>query len=685
MAMNYVEIGSVYSSGNVFEVNFTGNAAQQTGNVMGAISNYTYTANGTTSAPQTITLNSTHAWTIKGTAGSDVVYGGSGNDLIKGLGGNDTVYGGLGNDTLQTFDVVAGNVSFADYTYGQDVISANAAVADLSFYNGVVSAGANVVEIGKTDNYSKVTIIDKTATKTNVWFGSDAAALMDGTAETANILFRADNSSVGDTVYGGAGKDTIFAGTNDVVWGGAGNDSIKVATSAENVVVGLNSASGKDSVDGFAAGFEASDSVVYLFDSSIANATVTRDGSASNGNTYVSIGSSKMLLENVKASNDVQLLVKDSTGTTSKVAVAAADGKIATSAADYYIGASAANAATLDLVDGTEAVVIDLGNTGLYGDTRKYTNVKKVKGTAFEDTIIGAAGVANTLDGGAGNDSLWGGGAGNDTLTDVSGDNTYFFSAGDGNDSVTNFSATDTVRFYTNAAVTAVTANTTNVVLSIGSDSLTLKTAAAPTTAGAAVNVQVGSASAEKALIGLTDTANTLAYADDVKYYYGGTKTDTLTVASGAKVWLDGSKGVSYTSIEKLTATAGDVELAGDAKSNVITGGSGNSSLWGGSGDVADTLVGGTGADAFYYGLGEGKDTIAVGTQAADKVMLYNVAESDITSAAIASGNLTIGLKDGGSLTVKGFGDGTTGVNTFVLADNSSWSYSATTKKWSKA
>ena len=174
MAMNYVEIGSVYSSGNVFGVNFTGNAAEQTGNVMGAISNYTYTANGTTSTPQTITLNSTHAWTIKGTAGSDVVYGGSGNDLIEGLGvelgGKDTVYGGLGNDTLRTFDV-AGNVSFADYTYGQDVISANSAGTDLNFYNGAVLTygSANVVEIGKTDNYSKVSVITNDATaKTNV-------------------------------------------------------------------------------------------------------------------------------------------------------------------------------------------------------------------------------------------------------------------------------------------------------------------------------------------------------------------------------------------------------------------------------------------------------------------------------------------------------------------------------------
>jgi len=703
MAYNYVTLGSVYSPGNVFDDNVGTASAETAGNVVGNIvtPGYAYVGNSAKSTGgQQITVNSTHAWNVTGTAANDVIYGGSGADFLSGGGATvaDTIYGGAGKDTIRVADV-AGNVVVGDYVYGEDIISANAVdLAAVTFgNNGTLTANSAVVTIGTSANYSKVTI-SAGADKANVWFGSTTAATMDATAETSNITFTGDNNVVSDSIYGGAGKDTIYAGVNDVVWGGTGSDSI-VATGMANVVVGLNTATGTDTVTGFQAGTNASNSVVYLFDSSISNATISAEAIA-NGNVFVSTGSGKLQLTgigNASATGETDVLVKDTTGTTSKVAVVAKDGLFTSADANYYVGASVANAATLSFGSVTTAQVIDLGNTGLYGDTRKYSNVTKVTGTNYEDTLVGAAATADSLDGGAGNDSLWGGtGIKADNLTGGTGDDVFFFGANNGNDIVTDYNTNaptteaDVIRLYDGSAVTGVTADASNVYISIGTSKLDLKTNTITSTAAATVNVQSGTGTTVKASVGLTGTANTLTYAADTTYYYGGNQTDTVT-ASGTdnfNIWLDGSKGATYSSIENITGgtATGDLQLAGDSKSNVITGGAGNSSLWGGAGAVADTLISGAGVDTFYYGKGEGNDVIAVGSQATDKVMLYNVATSDITSAAIASGNLTIALKDGGSLTVKGFGDGSGAVNSFTLgADNTTWSYSSTTKTWAKA
>lgn len=91
---------------------------------------------------------------------------------------------------------------------------------------------------------------------------------------------------------------------------------------------------------------------------------------------------------------------------------------------------------------------------------------------------------------------------------------------------------------------------------------------------------------------------------------------------------------------------------ANDAE-NIITAGSGNSSLWGGNGNISDTMNGGTGADIFFYGYGNGNDVIGNAT-ANDSVNLFNVTMDQISSAEITDSGVNLTFSDGGSLTVDG-------------------------------
>lgn len=704
---NYVQIGAKYTTTSVWDVNSSSTLVADAVGKVPASSSYTYVATGSTA--QNIQVNSAHAWNVTGTTESDVIYGNSGNDTLIGggaaTGAGDTLYGGDGNDTFVVHG--AGNVVLADYTYGQDTIVLDeTSAADLAgyAYGGSTAASAGVIKatdtsnvtIGVTDNYSKVTV--KAATggaKLNVWFGSSAEALMDGSAQTSALYMIGDqNGTVGDTMYGGSGNDTIMAGTNDVVWGGAGNDQITIKASAQNVVVGLNAASGRDTVT---ANFAGQTGVVYLFDNALADATFTNNGS---GNVVASVGSANLTLK-VASANEYTFKVKDNTGTTSDVDVVANSTTAATNyKADTIVVTKGTNAGKVNFTGADTEQVIDLANGayGAYGDTRKYVNVVNADGaTNYANMLIGSSD-KNVLNAGNMGDSLWGG---DDTVADTlkggNGNDTFFYGVGEGNDYIQSYryatNNTDTIKLFNANGFDAVTTDTAaggNVVLTVGTGKLTVD--ATFTNNYATVKAATADGKTYVADVAAAGTATTFAYNDDVNIYYGSNKVDTLAFATGDadnhKVYLDGRTGTVYNSVEVIDGTnaTGDLELAGNSSSNTIKGGAGNSTLWGGAGDVSDTLVGGTGNATYWYELGNGKDTIAVGSKTDDKVMLNNISAGDITSNAITAGNLVISFKDGGSLTVKGFGDGSSAVNTFTLGgDNSTWSYDKDKKEFVKA
>ena len=90
--------------------------------------------------------------------------------------------------------------------------------------------------------------------------------------------------------------------------------------------------------------------------------------------------------------------------------------------------------------------------------------------------------------------------------------------------------------------------------------------------------------------------------------------------------------------------------MAGNDADNIISAGSGNSSLWGGNGGD-DILTGGAGKDSFFYTNGNGSDTID-GTTEGDVVYLSEITLDQIASTGVENNVATINFKDGGKLTI---------------------------------
>ncbi|ROU00254.1 Hint domain-containing protein [Histidinibacterium lentulum] len=137
---------------------------------------------------------------IFGGAGSDSLYGGTGNDLLDGGAGDDTLSGDEGDDTL----------------YGGP--------GDDSLFGGAGNdtilggAGNDFVEGGDGDDFINTRTTPGTGLP-DEGYGTPGDPL----------YYPADPNPFNDmdTVFGGAGNDTILTGDdNDIVFGGDGNDSI---------------------------------------------------------------------------------------------------------------------------------------------------------------------------------------------------------------------------------------------------------------------------------------------------------------------------------------------------------------------------------------------------------------------------------------------------------------------------
>ena len=128
---------------------------------------------------------------------------------------------------------------------------------------------------------------------------------------------------------------------------------------------------------------------------------------------------------------------------------------------------------------------------------------------------------------------------------------------------------------------------------------------------------------------------------------------------------LDGSN------YDKFEVIGGGNELT-----NIITAGSGGSSLWGGTGG-ADTLTGGNGQDIFFFGKNDGADIIN-NAASSDVVNLYDVSLSDIVAANISGNAVSATFNTGATLQINSAENLS---STFRLAD-SSWKYNHRSNQW---
>ena len=643
------------------------------------------------------------------------VYGGAGKDSVTVLSGGDTsvidlgadndfislsgsftdvtVVGGEGKDSFNVGS--ATGVYISDYDVNEDVIiSAGTGAPSLSA-DGVISFGTATVSVNKINGYYAANVDGK-----KTFWGSEDGGLVDASSETKSVVLDGRvNGDVVDTLLGGKKDDTLYAGEGDYVYGAEGKDSI-VLNSASNTtreLVGLSADGGKDTVENFKQASNTVDAedadVVYLFQNNISDMSIATVTSG----TEVKVGKASLTLNGVTATSDAKINVMDSSQTVSEVDFVVGTANVSDELSNVYYAGS--KTASLNFGNNDNALVVDLDSrnwTDALTNTNKATYVGKfatVTGGKDNTVLMGAADVKETLVAGSGDTTLWGGGSKADQLTHSTGSNTvmFYFDAGDGKDSITSNNwgsddSDDVLWFGNDAHVASIKNNgsKTTITLTNSDDKLTLNV----TNANDVVKFTTdGGKTIQKAKIGKANVANTFTYDSDVNMYLGG-KKNTLTVGNSvdnAKIWLNGSTGKYYENVTEVNASSstGDLELVGDYASDKLTAGRGNTTLWGGAGNVNDTMVSSSGGTTtFYFGKGEGNDVITR-SGSNDKVVLYNVALSDIVNADATStaGSLKLTMNDGSSLTVQNVS--TSSVNTFQLADGSQWTYDAKTKNWS--
>ena len=300
--------------------------------------------------------------------------------------------------------------------------------------------------------------------------------------------------------------------------------------------------------------------------------------------------------------------------------------------------------------------------------------------SASGDIILAGNANGNLLKGGKGQTSLWGGGASSDTLQGGTGQDVFWFGGGDGHDVVQSFASGyqgDVLNFYS-GSLTGISRSGNAVTLSMA-DGSSLKVNTNAGADGVILYSTDGGNRTFEAKIGESSKANVLSYNEDLSFCQGGKGKDTLQVtgSGGNFVWLDGSRGQGFVDFEVVdgSKSSGADQLAGSGAEELIMGGSGEASLWGGAGSGNDTLQAGSGANVLFYGYGEGNDVIQK-TTSSDRVMLYNMGLEHISGAEIDASSVKISTTAGQTLTVLGEAR-------FTLADGSTWQADHKTKQWS--
>lgn len=155
----------------------------------------------------------------------------------------------------------------------------------------------------------------------------------------------------------------------------------------------------------------------------------------------------------------------------------------------------------------------------------------------------------------------------------------------------------------------------------------------------------------------------------------------TLKVGSNfnAEVWAESVSDSDYTIVAvNAEENSNNLILAGNSISNTIYDGSGNSSLWGGTGNVDDTLVGSSGAEMFWYGKYDGYDVIT-NADSSDVVNLYDVNLSEITAANVSANQVVIRFNTGTALVIK---DSNSVTPTFQLGGGGRYNYNRASGQW---
>ena len=482
--------------------------------------------------------------TIIGNAHDNELNGDAGNDILEGGDGQDTLSGGIGNDTLKGDggdDLLLGSTG-DDILDGGSGIDSMRGGTDNDTYV-VDEADDFILESANQGNDTVVSSIEWT-------LGANLENLtLTGTGNingTGNGLANALTGNSGNNVLdGGAGADAMT--------GGAGNDTYVVDDAGDVVTEGADA--GTDLVQA---------SISYALSANVENLTLTGSG-------------------NIDATgNDLANALTGNSGANVLDGGAGADTMAGGLGDDTYV------------VDNAGDVVAEAGNQG--ADT-VLSSVAWTLGSTLENlTLTGSANInatgneqANTLIGNSGNNVLDGRG-GADTMAGGLGDDTYVVNAVD--DVVTEGAdaGTDLVRATVSYTLSA---NVEELKLLNSTDiNATGNELANVLTGNAGANVLDGGANADTMAGGAGNDTYVVDNINDVVSEGANNGTD-LVQSSASSYSLSAN-------VENLTLTgSGNIDGAGNALANVLTGNSGNNVLTAGGGN--DTIDGGGGVDTAVY------------------------------------------------------------------------------------
>jgi hypothetical protein len=579
-----------------------------------------------------------------------------------------------------------------------------------------VTYGAKNIVIAKGDlasnqAYYTATIKDKDAATNYAWskFDGDVTIDLSSSKDGYKVLTGTKGAS---TVLTGAGNDSIIANTNDTVNAGKGSDAITVSGAGVTIVKNQNT--NNDVVTGFTAGFDSTkadvvklDNATGLSKTSIAaesgstgvfDVTLYTSSTKNSGLTLKAAAESEHLAKAKIATGDDGVKNYEFIANTYNTTNNKYDNLQTIDAdADVVYGSDAVGSGVKlesKTTDTNPITVINLSgiNNAKIGDKRTYGNISYIDATASTtDNVLVSSGTMNSeIKAGSGKSSIWGGvstvsgaTAANDTFTlaakhDVA---TIFTGAANGKDTVTGYHGADgdLVYAYGDNKLTSLTENVGQKQITLGfadGTELTLNTTPAKTSGTTATAATTDSdttlnmyatawGASVKAQVGTYMTAS-----KDTAIYYA-TRSATLEVTNdfdGDKLWLyQEVKKDGYTNakvngrntdlIIDATSRTNDVNIAGTSKNDTILAGHGTNALFGGAG--TDALYGdkdGKGVTTFYFGKDLGANTTVYVENKADKVLLYNVTESDIKSATYDknAGSLTLTTNDGSTLTING-------------------------------
>lgn len=560
------------------------------------------------------------------------------DNLVYGLGGGDTITLGNGDN------MIFGGASTNDSTDGADSITVGtgsntiyANAGNDTVKSGAVAAGETLTVYGGLGNDS-ITDNGTVPVGTVVAIGGTGADTIDfdgGGAATGNVTIRggnanadssdsADNIAIGDqggVIYGNAGNDSITgddlpSNSTIAVYGGLGNDTVTFDdgtgeftiygnTGADSITLG-NAATGDATIFG---GNGTSDST---------DGADTINWGQGDGVIYGNAGNDSIRFQYVLAGTDEAVSVY---------------GGLGNDTIDVDANSHDGAAFTFTLGDGDDVLILDA--TSLTGTATSFT----ITDFNADDDIAQI-----TIDGGASASALTVSNGGVAPVITSTGQDQYIFQNFTGNFNTTNFVLSDGSDLITNfgGAAATLTGGTTNdqllagangdkLVGGNGNDKLTggagndtLASASTDQTTndtidgGAGTNVLLltgGNTAGAQADATLTNVTNvqTLAF-DDANYTFAGGQLTLGAQAQEAGIVTVDATALTGTNLVDITAAAYTVSIAFDGGNgnDIFTGGTVANDLDGNAGNdnltggaAADTIVGDAGADTLTGAAGD--------------------------------------------------------------------------------